>query len=185
NFSYELVQQTPPLHRGTELARVRRGYRQGVRIRKLGGTDKKGGFDGVFEDVYFLNAAGDRLPSIPHLHLLFLIWENDAEIIEEGDLVIQSFVISDIPFGEFASRTLSRLVQVFASLEEKDVNWRAIMHNTKHWVHERGRLQAVVEEGAKHGVIARIIRIRPRTPPDFLQASKCNQPLQPMGSAQG
>jgi hypothetical protein len=42
-----------------------------MRIKKLSPLDEEGGFDGVIEDVYIVNPAGERVPDIPHLHSLF------------------------------------------------------------------------------------------------------------------
>ena len=72
--------------------------------------------------TYFVNPAGERVPDIPHLHSLFLLWENDAEQVDEGDAVVQGFVITvpDLEYGEFASRTLSNLLRSVSALEGKD-----------------------------------------------------------------
>jgi hypothetical protein len=139
-----------------------------MRIKKLTKPDEKGGFEGRIEDTYFVNSVGSRIPDIPHLASLFFFWENDVEQVDEGDAIVQSFVIPDIQHGEFASRTLGKLTHAFAALQETGVNWRAITHDTEHWAHERGQLRAVIEAGAKFGVITHIFRMVPQHRPAFL-----------------
>jgi len=139
-----------------------------MRIKKLTEPDEGGAFDGRIEDVHFVNAEGTRIPNIPHLASLFIFWENEAEQLDEGDAIVQSFVIPDTGLGEFASRTLGKLVHAFATLQKTDVNWRAITHDTEHWSHQRGQIRSVVEEGAEHGVFTNVFRMMPKHRPTFL-----------------
>ncbi len=139
-----------------------------MHIQKLTEPDEKRSFEGRIDDVHFVNAVGIRIPNISHLASLFLIWENEVEQRDEKDAIIQSFVIPETGFGEFASRTLGKLVSEFASLQNADVNWRAITHDTEHWSHQRGQLQSLIEEGAKHGVFTKIFRMMPHNLPKFL-----------------
>ena len=144
-----------------------------MRIRKLTQTDPRtGGFDGEIIDPHIENAAGDRVPNIPHLSSLFMYWENDVELVDEGSDVVQSFVVSDTGRAEFASRTLSQLVHSFAGLGGSPVSWRAIVHDTTgHLAHDIGRLRALVDEGARYGVITDILNFHPRHVPSFVETA--------------
>ncbi len=139
-----------------------------MRIKKLTPRDADGGFRGVIDDTYFVNAKGERLPDIPQLASLFLFWENEVELTEDGDAIIQSFVIPDFEHGEFASRTLGKVIGAFAAMRKERINWRSVIHDKAHWAHDSGRLRQVVEQGAKHGVITDIFHFKPRRTPDFL-----------------
>jgi hypothetical protein len=139
-------------------------------IRKLTTPDPEtGSFDGEFHDIHFTNPAGQRIPEIRHLGSLFMFWENDVEQIDEGDDITQRFVIPDIERHEFASRTLGSIVHALAALGKRDVNWRTMMHDPQNVAHDHGLMRDLAEQGAAHGVITDIRRIRPHHIPDFLQ----------------
>jgi hypothetical protein len=142
--------------------RVTPGTAIRMRIKKLTAPDKNGSFEGQFEDVHFVNATGSRIPDIPYLSSLFLFWENEVEQQETDDAIVQSFVISDTGLGEFASRTLGKLIQSFAMIQNKDVDWRAIIHDNEHWSHKHETLRSVVEAGAKHGIFNNVFRMMPQ-----------------------
>lgn len=139
-------------------------------IRKLSVPDPETrGFKGVVDDVHFRNAAGEQVPNIPHLHSLFLVWENEAVIEETETHVVQSFVVPEVLEMEFASRTLSRLVHALADTSRNEVNWRSVVHDAGHLAHDVGRLHSIVDEGAKYGLFSRIFNQLPDEMPDFLQ----------------
>lgn len=139
-------------------------------IKKLTTPDPEtGSFDGEFHDIHFTNPTGERIPEIRHLGSLFMFWENDVEQVDEGQDIIQRFVIPDIDRHEFASRTLGSIVQTFAALGKKDVNWRTIMADRDHIAHDPGRMRELAQQGAQHGVITDILHFRPQHLPDFLQ----------------
>jgi hypothetical protein len=145
------------------------GTRLKMRIRKLTEPDPEtGGFDGEIQDVHFVNSIGKSIPNIPHLSSLFMFWDNETELVEDGNDIVQSFVVSDTRVVEFASRTLRQIVRAFAAIHKSRVSWRSIAHDVKHLGHDSGRLRALVEEGSKHGVISNIWNFRPRTAPSFL-----------------
>ena len=98
-----------------------------------------------------------------------MFWENEVETIDEGDgYIVHSFVIQDVPFAEFASRTFSQIVNAFARLKGTPVDWRSIVHKAGHLAHDSGRLRALVTEGASYGVITNICNFSPHTAPPFL-----------------
>jgi hypothetical protein len=100
---------------------------------------------------------------------MFNFWPNDVEISDDGDTVIQSFVISDTgPLAEFASRTLGRVVHAGGQLRQSKVNWGSIVHDMKHLAHDKGSFHAAVAEAAKYGVITDIMTLVPHTRPTFL-----------------
>jgi hypothetical protein len=153
DFSYHLAP-------GTEIR---------MRIRKLTQPDPEtDDFEGEVLDVHFANPAGEPIPSIRHLWSLFMFWDNEAEVVDEGDDVVQRFVVPDVRQAEFASRTLSQIVHAFAGLQGSQVSWRSIVHDTEHLAHDTGRMRALVEEGARYGVITDIWNLRPRSSPSFL-----------------
>jgi len=139
-----------------------------MRIRRLTQPDPKtGAFEGVVERTFFTNPAGEPIPEIPCLSSLFMFWDNEVEIVDEGESITQSFVVSDVGYAEFASRTLSRLVHAFASLRRSPVDWHSIVHDAEHLAHDRGRLRALVTEGARHGVVTQIRNFLPQRMPSF------------------
>lgn len=95
--------------------------------------------------------------------------------VDEDDAVIQSFVVpipnadyGEVEYGEFASRTLSKLLRSFSAVEGGDLNLRKIMHEENHWVHDVGMFRRIVDQGAKHGVFRKVLRWRPSNIPSFL-----------------
>jgi hypothetical protein len=136
-------------------------------IRKLTTPDPEtGAFDGQFHDIHFTNPSGERIPNIRHLGSLFMFWENEAEQIDQGEDILQRFVVPNIERNEFASRTLSSIAHAFA--RNRNVDWRMLMHDTEHVAHDYGRMQELAEHGAAHGVITHILHFRPQHIPDFL-----------------
>ncbi len=113
--------------------RLAPGTRIRMRIRKLTHRDSEtGDFEGEVINVEVVNPVGDPIPDIPHLSSLFLFWDNEVELVDEGDDVVQSFVVSDVGTAEFASRTLSQIVRAFAGLTHTQVNWHSITHDAEH-----------------------------------------------------
>jgi hypothetical protein len=156
DFSYRLVP-------GTQIQ---------MRIRKLTQPDSDtGDFDGEIVSVRFVKHSGEPIPNIPHLSSLFMFWDNEVELVDKGEHLVQSFVVVDTGTAEFASRTLSQTVHAFAGLEQSQVHWRSIVHDAKHFAHDRGRLRTLVAEGAKHGVITDVFTFRPSGLPSFLLES--------------
>jgi hypothetical protein len=141
-----------------------------MRIRKMTPPDPgTGSFDGKIHDVHFSNANGERIPNIPHLSSIFMFWDNKLELVDDGPYLVQSFLIPHSPFAEFASKTLAKIVHSVAALRKEPVSWPAIIHDAKHLAHDRGRLRALVQEGAKYGVISNVINFRPKRLPSFLR----------------
>jgi hypothetical protein len=139
-----------------------------MRIKKLSEMDEKGRFDGQITEVYFVNASGQRIPDISHLSSLFLVWENEVEIIDEGDTVVQSFTISDTGLSQFASRTMIQMASALSELGGTALNLRKLIHDTGHWVHDSGQFPKVIEQCAEHGVVTKRFHQRPLDPPSFL-----------------
>ncbi len=169
NFSRAMEQNLLMVLAGDFSYHVAPGTAIRMRIKKLSPPDDNGGFRGEIEDIYFTNPAGERIPNIPHLSSLFLIWDNEVDEVDEGDAIVQSFVIPDVGYGEFASRTLGKLLRSFAALDKRDVDLRRVMHDTLHWVHNAGEFRQVVNQGAEYGVFTRVLRLRPRNLPAFLK----------------
>lgn len=145
------------------------GTEMQIRMEKLTSPDPQtGDFEVQIEDAYFVNPAGERVAEIPGLTSLFMFWENRAEAWDEGENLVQSFVVPEPRHAEFASRTLSQIVHAFAGLKASSVNWGAIIHDKEHQAHHSGRLQALVAEGARHGVITDVLHIKPHHSPLFL-----------------
>jgi hypothetical protein len=91
--------------------RLAPGTTLNMSIRKVTAPDPEtGSFEGQFHNIHFTNPAGERIPDIRHLGSLFMFWENDAEQFEEGDDIVQRFVVPDSGRNEFASRTLGSIV---------------------------------------------------------------------------
>jgi hypothetical protein len=152
--------------------RVAPGTAIRMRIEKLSKTDDKGRIRGVIQDTHFVNADGERLPDLPELRRLgslFVFWENEVEQVDQNDAIIQSFVIPDLEYGEFASRTLGKLLQSFAALPGRDVNLREVIHDREHWVHNSGELRRMVDVGARYGAFTDVFRQVPQELPAFLQ----------------
>lgn len=138
-------------------------------IRKLTERDPQtGGFHGEFHDVHFLSPSAERLPEIPHLEYLFRTWPNESVTTESDSDVVQDFVIPEVEYLEFASRTLPRLIQSLGRVRAADVNWRSIIHDAAHLAHDAGRLRTLVETCLEHGVVSEVVNQRPRNIPDFL-----------------
>jgi len=152
--------------------RVAPGTAIRMRIQKLSKPDDEGRFRGVIQDTHFVNADGERLPNLPELTRLgslFVFWENEVEQVEEDGAVIQSFVIPDLEYGEFASRTLGKLLHSFAAITRRDVNLREVMHDREHWVHNSGEFRRMVDVGASYGAFTDVFRQVPRALPTFLR----------------
>lgn len=140
-------------------------------IRKLTVPEPDSGrFEGRFEDIHFTNPAGDRVPEIRHLGSLFFFWENELEQIDQGEVLLQRYVVPEPGRNEFASRTLSSIVHALAGLQGEGVNWRLMIHETDNVAHDVGRIQELAQKGAEHGVITDILRFRPQSWPEFLPA---------------
>jgi len=138
-------------------------------IRKLSPRDPEtGGFVGEIHDTHFINPLGERVPDIPHLGSLFMFWENEAVVTEDGEDVIEDFVVAENSMNEFASRTLTKIVHAFAGIKKTDVNWRAITHDADHLAHQPGMLRTLVEAGAEHGIFTDVFRFKPQHMPPFL-----------------
>jgi hypothetical protein len=149
--------------------RLAPGTRIQMRIRKLTHPDSEtGDFDGEVINVQVVNPVGEPVPEIPHLSSLFLFWDNEVELVDEGDDVVQSFVVSDVGTSQFASRMLSQIVHAIAGLKHTQVNWCSITHDTEHLAHNSGNFRALVAEGARHGVIINRLNFRPQSAPSFL-----------------
>jgi hypothetical protein len=122
-----------------------------MKIKKLSEADEKGGFDGLITEVYFVNASGRRIPDIPHLSSLFLVWEDEVEVVDEGDTVVQSFTISDTGLSGFASRTMIQMAGALSELGGAALNLHKLMHDTSHWV--QGELDRVGVDLVGRGVV--------------------------------
>ena len=133
--------------------------------------DADGGFIGEIQDTHFENSAGMRIPSIPHLSSLFMFWHNDVEQLDEGDAIVQSFVVPK-PEGtstiDTASRTLRQILDASAALYKRPANLQAVIHDLEHWVHKPGGFHEFLREAMKHGVVDKVRRQRPRKQPGFL-----------------
>jgi hypothetical protein len=150
-------------------SRLAPGTRIRMRIRKLTHPDSEtGGFEGEVTNVQIVNPVGEPIPEIPHLSSLFLFWEHEVELVDEGDDIVQSFVVPDVGTAEIASRTLSRIVHAFAGLNDTQVNWHSIIHDAGHLAHNTGNLRSLVAAGARHGVITNRLNFRPQSAPSFL-----------------
>jgi hypothetical protein len=95
-------------------------------------------------------------------------WDNKPHDLETSEELLQRFVVSDAEYGEFASRTLGKIVRSFARIAKSEVNWRAAVHDLKHIAHQQGQLRQVVSEGSKHGVVTDVLKFRPHHMPGFL-----------------
>jgi len=154
DFSYRLAPRTRLRLRFTKLSEI---------------NTHTGGFEARIDDPHFVNPQGQRIPDIPHLSSLFMFWDNDAEQVDEGDAVIQDFVVPDVTTAEFASRTLPNIVNAFSSLRsQKAVQWRSLIHDAKHFAHNSGQLRELVDAGEEWDVITDVINFRPQTWPAFL-----------------
>lgn len=146
-----------------------------MRIVKESEPDADGGFVGQIQDVHFENGSGKRIPNIPHLSSLFLFWDNDVEQFDEGDAIVQSFVVPE-PEGasniESGSTTFGSILRASAALRKRRPNLQAVIHNLSHWVHESEGFQLFLREAKKHGVVDSVIHQRPLTAPQFLKPSK-------------
>jgi Holliday junction resolvase len=160
---------------GDVFYRITPGTAIRMRIVKESEPDADGGFIGLIQDIHFENAAGKRIPSIPHLSSLFMFWDNEAEQIDEGDAIVQSFVVPE-PAGtrtiETASRTLRQILGASAALRKRPANLQAVIHDLEHWVHKPDGFDAFLRESMKHGVVDKIRRQRPRRLPTFLKGSR-------------
>jgi len=145
-----------------------------MRIVKKSEPDADGRFIGEIQDTHFENPAGMRIPSIPHLSSLFMFWDNDVEQRDEGDAIVQSFVVPE-PEGtstiDTASRTLRRILDTSAALYKRSANLQAVIHDLEHWVHKPGGFHVFLREAVKHGAIDRVRRQRPHRQPGFLKRS--------------
>jgi len=138
-----------------------------MRVEKLSEADATGGFEGRITDVYFINADGERLPEIPHLSSLFLLLDNDVELVDEGDAVVQTFVLRDTKLSEFASRTLPQILQAFADMSNERLDWRQVIHDIGHWAHSKGEFRAAMGTAARLGVVTNLCNFRPKHLPEF------------------
>lgn len=80
-----------------------------------------------------------RRPSVPRLSSLFIFWANDVERFDEGDAIVQSFVVPE-PGGistiDTASRTLRQILAASAALPKRPANLQAVIHDREQWVHK-------------------------------------------------
>jgi hypothetical protein len=144
------------------------GTKMQMHIRKLTQPDSAGGFTGTITKAEFLGPSDRSLPEIPYLFWMFHFWPTGVETFDEGNTVIQSFVIPETRQSEFASRTLTHIVHAIGQYQRSSINWGSIVHDIKHLAHDKGSFRAAVVEGAGHGVITNFFKVVPNTPPAFL-----------------
>jgi hypothetical protein len=116
---------------------------------------------GEITKVQFLDPSDRPLPEIRYLFWMFDFWPNEVEIFDDGDAVIQSFVISDTRQAELASRTLGHIVHAIGRFQHSRVNRGSIVHDMKHLAHDKSIFHAAVAEAATHGLITNIMRLVP------------------------
>jgi hypothetical protein len=148
-----------------------------MRIEKLREEEKDGSFNGRITAVHLINALGDQVPDIPHLSSLFLIMDDEVEIVDEGRSVVQSFVIRDKGGAEFASRTLPKMAAGLADIHKMSLDWRVIFHDLEHWAHGRGQFRKTIDTAAHHGIVANVIRILPKHRAVFLPSTTAGEKL--------
>jgi len=139
-----------------------------MRIEKLSEETADGGFEGMITDVHVTDPHGERIPEIPHLASLFLILDDEVEIMEDGRSATQRFVIRDRGCSELASMTLAKVALAQAQIHRGSLDWRDIFHNTEHWAQGQGQLHKIVDMAAVHGVAEKARRFRPKHMPTFL-----------------
>jgi hypothetical protein len=137
-----------------------------IKIRKEKETDD-GGFDGLIEDAYILNAEGERHSGEGGILQLFACIEQKSHVQEDETHVVQSFVI---PSGgqvqaEFAHRALVTLLRTFGDVDPLD--WHQVLVRKQLPLLFMSPHQ-VVSNGLEAGLIQSKITIRPRTPPMFI-----------------
>jgi Holliday junction resolvase len=82
-------------------------------IRKLHQTNT--GWETIIEETYFTNADGEKVAPARGVLPLFLCIDQDADLLDEGTHFIQNFIIKSNQ-AEFASRALSKILEVFTAL---------------------------------------------------------------------
>ena len=169
DFATALKENLLGLLAGDFSYRLTPGTRIRMRFRKLADPDPATGeFPATITNVDYVNPSGKVVTDVPQLHSLFMFWQNDVEIEEDGDDIVQSFVIPDGTTAELASRTLARLVHSFSSLRSESVDWHAIVHDSGHFAHQAGELKHLIAVAARHGMASNIWTVIPHTFPSFL-----------------
>lgn len=140
-----------------------------LRIEKLTEPNEDGRFEGVIKDAFFTNPVGDRIPNIPHLMHLLLTVQDEVKIVDEGTTFLQKFTIKESHLSEFASRTLGLMLSALHGIQDESIDWRSIVHNKKHWVHQDEGAHNLFDAAADYGVVANTRRFLPKHIPAFLQ----------------
>jgi hypothetical protein len=134
-----------------------------MRIRKLQRTDT--GWETIIEESYFTNADGKKVAPARGVLPLFVCIDQDADLLDEGTHFIQKFIVKSNQ-AEFASRALSKILQVFTAHGSK-IDWRNLFQTAavpKMAKSFRGSAEAAL----KSGFLKLLVNQKPRTKPDFL-----------------
>ena len=143
-------------------------FRPGValtmRIRKVQQTDT--GWETIIEETYFTNTNGKKVALARGVLPLFLCIDQDADLLDEGSHFIQNFIIKSEDQAEFASRALSKILQVFTA-HGSEIDWRNLLQTAtvpKLAKDFRGSAEAAL----KSGFLKMLVNQKPRTKPGFL-----------------
>jgi hypothetical protein len=134
------------------------------RLRKLKETEE--GFEAIIEDVYWMNAAGERSKKAPGVFPLFTCLEQESVVVEDGPFVTQSFVIPESSTSEFAHRGLATLLRF--STRQDSVHWRRALEEKLAPPYAAEGLRKAAQQALEAEFLQHGFNVRPTVMPDFL-----------------
>lgn len=138
-----------------------------IRARKLRKLSQ-GGFEGVIDDAYLLNARGERHNGSGGILALISCIEQEVQLEESETHVEQHFLIPEQEQVEFAHRVLPALVSMKDTASDR-VLWRQLLRREKLSLFA---LNVAPVEAAKNalnaGFLRYVLNVRPVTLPAFL-----------------
>jgi len=148
---------------------IRQGTTIAMRISKEK-VNEDGSIVGKIDDIYWETYDGSRVESVPLLHLIFTLSEDDVKIEEYPDHVMQKFfkVGDDSAVAYWA---LPIAVDFAKYMAGEIINWDRVIREGR-FSFSLPDMERAVEEAQKNGLAGPIIYNRPKDMPKFLEAVK-------------
>jgi len=145
---------------------IRQGTTIAMRISKEK-VNEDGSIVGKIDDIYWETYDGSRVESVPLLHLLFTLSEDDVKIEEYPDHVIQKFfkVGDDSAVAYWALPIAVGFAKYMAG---EIINWDRVIREGR-FSFSLPDMERAVEEAQKNGLAGPIIYNRPQDMPKFLE----------------
>lgn len=147
---------------------IRQGTTIAIRISKES-VKEDGTIVGKIEDVYWETYDGRRVESVPLLHLLFMLSEDDVKIEEYPNYIVQKFfkASDDATIAYWALPIATSIKEYMAG---ETINWDKVIKEG-YFSFSLQAVEQAVEEAQKQSLAGPMIYIRPQDMPKFLEAA--------------